>query len=1378
MIRAAKWGGGAIAALLLLAMLAVWAIDTGPGHRFLIDRIERMAPKSGLKIRIGRIDGSIYSRARIRDLRIYDAQGLLFDTPDLALHWQPWSWLRNKLEIYTAHAPLATLHKSPKFNPSEKKGPILPGFDIGVGSLRIDRLRFEPAIAGTRRIGSLRGSADIRDGRAKIDLDAAVEGGGDRLMVRMDAEPDRDDFDLEVRLNAPANSVFGAIAGTKRAIALVVTGDGTWSGWKGKGLLDLSGNRVVALDLAADKGTYSLGGFVAPSLISQGKVQRLTAPMIRVDGRGTLIDRRLEGTLSLASRALRIRGEGALDLARSAFDDVRLTADLLQPAALFPNMSGQRIQLRALLDGGFDTARFEYLLTAPRVAFDNTGFEEVRAAGKGRFGPAPISVPLSLTARRVTGLGDVAGGILRNLSVNGVLKVTAKTLIGDGLVLRSDKLTSKVSLFIDLVNGRYEVTISGQLNRYLIPGLGIVDVKTTLSVVPGANGRGTRVVGRGQVWVRRLDNSFLRGLAGGLPYIDTGLERGPDGILYLRNLKLTAPAIRLTGNGFRRTDGTFHLEGSGAQSQYGSFRLVLDGQIDRPKIDLLLARPLDALGLADVRLNLDPTAQGFTYRAAGGSRLGPFTSVGAILLPSGQPATIRIDDLKVSGTTAKGSLRSLPGGFDGQLAVAGGGLDGALTFAPVGGNQQIAIDLRANGAKFAGPPEISIRRGRVQGTILLDPAATTINGTVNAGGIRYGNIALSRLQASATMRGGTGQVTAALAGARGRAFDLKIAADIAPGRIRLTGDGTIDRRPVKLTTPAVLTAEGDAWRLARTGIEFAGGSASVAGLFGGNGSSEIDAALQRMPLSILDMAYPDLGLSGTATGTLRYAKAPGQAVPTGRADLKIRGLARAGLVLSSKPIDLGIAAVLTPDRAVARAVAASGGQTIGRAQLRIAPLGGSGDLMQRLIAAPLFAQVRYNGPADTLWRLTGVEIFDLSGPVAIGADMSGTLGNPSIRGSVRAQNARLESSVTGTVLTNVRATGTFGGSRLVLSELSANAGNGGTVSGRGSFNLGAAEGFGIDLALDARNAVLINRDDIGATVTGPITIRTDGRGGVIAGQVDLVRSRYVLGRASAASTIPRLNVRELNRRGDVIERPEAAVPWRLDLKANARNRLMVSGLGLDSEWRADLDIGGTVESPAITGRADLIRGNYDFAGRSFDLERGTIRFAGESPPNPTIDIAAQASIQGLNATIRVTGSGLNPQISFTSVPALPEDELLSRLLFGTSITNLSAPEALQLAAAVAALQGGGGGLDPINAVRRSVGLDRLRILPADTITGQGTSIAAGKYVTRRTYVELITDGQGYSATRIEYQVTRWLSLLASISTIGRQSVNVRVSKDY
>jgi translocation and assembly module TamB len=398
--------------------------------------------------------------------------------------------------------------------------------------------------------------------------------------------------------------------------------------------------------------------------------------------------------------------------------------------------------------------------------------------------------------------------------------------------------------------------------------------------------------------------------------------------------------------------------------------------------------------------------------------------------------------------------------------------------------------------------------------------------------------------------------------------------------------------------------------------------------------------------------------------------------------------------------------------------------------------------------------------------------------VAVGADARGTLADPQIRGSLRTERARLENPVTGTVIENIRSAGRFGGSRLVLDSFTGTTKRGGQVSGQGAFDLASASGYAIDLNLQARAAQLIDRDDLKAQVTGPIRIRSGGSGGTISGDVELVSGSFQLGSAAAATQIARLPVRELNRAEDDLPPPRRADPWKLDLNVRGDNRLAVTGLGLTSEWGANLQIGGTVTDPRITGRTDLVRGTFDFAGRRFDLERGVIRFTGESPVNPALDIVAEGGIQGLSAQIRVTGRGQRPEIAFTSTPALPQDELLSRLLFGTSITNLSAPEALQLAAAVASLNNSGGGLDPINAVRAATGLDRLRILPADIATGQGTSIAAGKYLGRRVYVEVITDARGYSATRLEYQITRWLSLLSSISTIGRQSVNVRVSRDY
>ncbi|ARS29142.1 translocation/assembly module TamB domain-containing protein [Sphingomonas sp. KC8] len=1370
-----RWLMWLLAGLVVMAGAALVVIDTGPGHRFIVDRIAALSPSSGLKIRIGRIDGSIWGEAKLRDLRIYDPRGLFLEVPELDVAWRPRAWLANTLHIDRLATDIAILHRLPRLNPGKKPGgAILPGFDVHIGDLDIAAIRLEPAVAGQRRVGQIKGKADIRNGRALIDLKGSTNA-GDRLKLLLDAEPDRDRFDFDANLVSPKGGVIAKVAGPDLPIKLAISGDGSWKIWKGIAKLDVGAVHAVDLALGVREGHYSLSGELAPSALLKGKLQRLTAPRILVTGEATLADRQLTSTLSLRSAALTMDMSGVLDLANSAFDGVQLNARLLKPPAMFPNMTGTNVRLRVQLNGPFKTAGFDYLLTADRAAFDETGFETVRAQGRGRLSDPPVRLPVRLTARRVTGVGDIAGGILANLAVDGVLNVTAKDVRGDGLQLSSDKLKGKLSLYLNLVTGAYDVGVSGGLNRYLIPGIGLVDVTSDLKVVPGAGGRGTVVKGTGRAWVRRFDNAFFASLAGGLPTIETGLVRGPDGILLLRDLRLRGPGISIAGNGMRRRDGTFYFEGTGRQKDYGPFTMKLDGDISRPKVDLALARPMDALGLRDVRLFLDPNAQGFAYRAAGGSTLGPFTSNGQILLPAGSPATIGVAALDVANTRASGAMRSEPGGFLGRLALDGGGLQGELLFRPVLGQQEIEAHVAMREAHFPGPPEIMVRRGRVDGSVRLDPSGMSVTGRLAAQGVRRGAVSLGRLRADAELAGGHGKITAMLAGTRGRAFAVNAQAQVAPGRLTLTGEGTLDGRPIRLVAPAELARDGDGWRLAATKLQFNGGTATLGGRYS-SVALDIDGGLDRMPLSALDILLPRLGLGGQATGRFNYHSEAG-GLPSGRADIKVRGLTRSGLVLSSAPVDLGIVAALSGDSAVARAVVASGGKTVGRAQARLAPLPAGGDTYDRLMNAPLFAQLRYNGPADTLWRLTGIETIDMSGPLAVGADVSGQLADPQIRGSLKTDGARLESAVSGTIITGVKASGRFGGSRLVIDSFAGSTRDGGSVSGHGTIDLSSANGFGMDLAVDANDAVLINRDDIGATVTGPLRIVAADGSGLISGDVALNRGRFRLGRAAAA-TIPRLTVTEINRPADDADVAEPPMPWRLDLKAKARNRLTVSGLGLDSEWRADLAVKGTIDNPAISGRADLVRGGYEFAGRRFDLERGSIRFLGEAPPDPVLDIVAEADIQGLNATIRVSGTGLRPEIAFTSVPALPEDELLSRLLFGTSITNLSAPEALQLAAAVASLQGGGNGLNPINAVRQAAGLDRLRILPADVTTGQRTSIAAGKYITRRTYVEVITDGQGYSATRLEFQITRWLSLLSSISTLGRTSANVRVSKDY
>jgi translocation and assembly module TamB len=1376
--RRGRWQAallGLLALLLVAAVGGLWWIDTPSGHRFLAGRIASMAPQSGLRITVGKIEGSIYTRPVLHDVRIADPQGVFARIPVLRLEWFPLAWLSNRLHIDRLHVPRASLYRLPRLRPSREAKPLLPDFDIRLADLQVGRLDLGKAVAGRPYSLWMRGRADIRSGRAIVALDAKAFDSADALRLALDSRPDANRFDLEALVVAPERGILTALSGVGQPFVGRITGNGDWHLWKGEALLSIAQRRPSRIDIVAQEGRYWLNGTVEADVFGKGGLARqLAAPRVAVSAEGTLANRLLEGKARLAGRGAVVEATGGLDLGRARFDNLVLRLRLLGRDLFLKNGKGEGLMFTLRLAGPFSSARFQYLLDARRLTLGKTRIEDLRAQGGGRLATSGTTVlPLNLTARRVVVNSPAVDDVLRNISIKGLAQLRDGILTSTPIAIRSAKLDGKVVVLADFKRGSANIGFAGDINGIEIANFGRVDLTSRIEAIK-ATGAGFQVTGRARALMRRLDNGFLRGLGQGLPQATSDLALGPDGRLRFERLSLTAPALRLNGQGYRATDGQFHFTASGVHKSYGPLRLALDGRIDRPKIDLRLASPMKALGLADVHAQLVPDAAGFAFTASGGSTLGPFTGNGAILLPKGETAQIQLERLAVGEAVASGTLVPAGGGLVGKLAVSGPAA-GTIGFERVEGLQRIAVDLSLDRARFAGPPQLAIGRGQIRATVLLRPGATTLDATLEGRGLRYGGTRLGRFAGTAHIVEGTGTVTASLTSQRGRLFDVRARAAVSPGRISVDASGTIDNAPLRLSSAAILTAEDGGWRLAPTVLRYRGGALRLGGLLGGT-STHVDMAIDRMPLVVLDLLNSDLGLGGLASGTVAY-DAPRGGVPSGAVQLRVRGLTRAGMALSSAPVDIGLNAQLTSNRAAMRAIVASGSTVVGRAQALMTPLGG-GTLMNRLNAAPLRAQLRYNGNAETLWRLTGVELFTLSGNAALSADVGGTLADPSIRGSVATDNANLHSPVTGMNLTNLATRGTFDGSQLILSQLTARTRGNGSLNGTGRFTFSAERGIGIDIAAKLDRAVILDRDDIGATVTGPISVKSDGDGGLISGEFDVISSRFTLGRAAAVAAIPQIKVIEVNRRGQEIEAPRPVSPWRLAIKADARNRLNVTGLGMQSEWSADLDIGGTVTSPALTGTATLVRGDYDFAGKRFELRDGLLRFDGRTPIDPVLNITAEGDVSGLSATIRVTGTSAKPIIAFTSTPAMPQDELLSRLLFGTSITNLSAPEALQLASAISAFQGDGDGLDPINAVRRATGLSRLRILPADTATGQKASIAAGKNIGRDVYVELITDGQGYSATRVEYQITRWLSLLSSVSTIGRQSVNIRVTKDY
>lgn len=1362
--------------LLLVALAgvatALWWIDTPAGHRFLIARIAAMEPASGLRISVGSIDGSIYRRMTVRDLRLSDPKGRFATSGVAYLEWFPIAWLSNRLDIDRLHVPYVRIERLPALRPSEReRRSILPGFDLRVGALSIDRIDLGEAVTGKARSLRVRGRADIRSGRAIVELDARALGGGDAIRLALDSRPDDNRFDIDALLLAPRDGIVTALAGMDKALVGRISGDGDWRLWKGRALLSVGGGRPSWLDIVQEKGGYRLSGAIERAALgSGGLVERFASPRVKVAAEGRMEDRLIAGDLRLSSSAALVRLTGGIDLGRSRYDD--LIADV-RPVGV-ANASSRDLVLRARLAGPFGRPSYDYLLRARSLQMARARIDGLRAEGRGRLDFAGVSViPLDLRAGRVVVGSPAVEDVLRDISVEGMAQLRDGVLTTTPVVVRSAKLDGTLLATADFRRGSHDVRFAGDIRGMEIPKFGRVDISSQLQA-RSIRGAAFILDGRARAQMRRFDNAFLRGLARGLPQLTSDLALSGDGRLRFDNLRLSAPAIRLAARGYRDKDGNVHFAGQGNHETYGPLRLTLDGRIERPAVALLLDSP--GASLAQVHVRLDPGAAGYAFAAEGDSLLGGFKGDGDILLPGDAAARIMVERLVASDAVAAGTLAVEEGGLVGTLDVTGA-VKGSVGLAVMDGDQRIDAKLNLEQARFSGRPQLAVGRGRIEASAVLRPGATSLTATLNARGLRYGTVRLGRFAGAAQIVNGSGTVTATASNQRGRLFDLHLRAAVAPRRVEVDASGSIDRLPLGLTAPAVLTREEDGWRLAPATLRHRGGALRLSGLIGGD-STHLDAAMQRMPLALLDLVNSDLGLGGLASGTLAY-DAPRGGAPTGRAEVRVRGLTRSGLALTSTPIDIGVNAELTASRAAMRAVIASGDGVIGRAQALMTPLG-HGTLMERLSPAPLRAQLRYRGNADTLWRFSNFELFTLSGDALLSADVTGTLAEPVIRGSVAADNATLQSPVTGMTLTNVAARGRFDGSQLTLSRLEGRTRGGGTATGTGRISFSGERGIGLDLAARLDRVVVLDRDDIGATVTGPVAIRSDDSGGgTISGQFDVVSSRFQLGRAEAVAQIPELRVIATNRRGEEMETSRPVAPWRLAIQADARNRLNVTGLGMQSEWSADLDIGGTVTNPALGGTATLVRGDYDFAGRRFELVEGQLRFNGRAPIDPTLNIRAEADVGTVSASITISGTSSNPIVTFSSVPAMPDEELLSRLLFGTSITNLSAPEALQLAAAVAALQGkGGNGLDPINAIRRLAGLSRLRILPADLATGQGTSVAAGKNIGRSLYVELITDGQGYSATRVEYQITRWLSLLSTVSTLGRQSVNMRVSKDY
>lgn len=1344
-LKVLGWTAGVLAVLAGLVVIAALLLDTAPGRRFLASELPSLKV-SGLTLRVGRIEGSIYGRMVLHDLSVRDAKGLVATSPAVVLDWAPGALLERHVLVNELSSPQVNLLRKPELAPSTGKS-HMPSLTYTVRRLSVSDLALAPAVTGERRDLAITAAADMGHGRVRLNAQArarpvAGQPGGDVVAARLDADPDADRLQLDVHVFGPKDGVIDRLLKLGAPIAVEVHGHGDWRDWRGRAQAAVGGDSVLDAALTARDGRFTATGSARPGRIVKS-IARLTAPAVRFDLAAGFQGPRVTVNGQLASGQFDARIAGAVDRKRKLLDKVRIEATLLDPSALSPQLSGRDVRLSLDADGPFARPLVNYDLTARSLGYGKIAAENVQAHGRSALATdGTVTIPVSLTAARITGLSKSAGP-LTDVALNGSVAIGRNGAVRGDLRLRSHDLQAVVSLHGSQRNRSYSGTLTAKAGADAIGRLG------------------------------------LTGALGGATDLSADFSSTPATPVQVSNLKLAAPLVRVVqGEASYRANGQVAAKLAAVSAKYGPVGLTVGGTRQAIQAHLVAPGPGLPGGVSQLKADVSPAPGGYRITATAVSPYGP-VAVNALARTKGGPLSITlaraaVGDLNLSGTVT----RSAAGPFAGVLTLVGDGLDGTLALSAQGKVQAADVRLRAANARLPLSPPVTVRSGDIRARLILYPEGPAITGQASLQGVQRGALSLTRANGRLTYRNGSGEARLEMAGDSGAPFKLAAQVGISPSQIRVTGGGEVSDVSLRLAGPAVATRTDGTWRLAPTTVLTSGGRIVLSGTYGAGAS--LAAELQSVDLRLVRALKPGLGLSGQASGQATFDLPKGGA-PTGKLALQLTGLTHTGASTVSRPIDVNLLGDLGAAGGQASAVVRQRGAVIGRVQAHVS-MPATGSISDKLRAAQVNGGIRYNGPVDALVGLAGIPGQQLTGPVAIGADISGPLQHPQMRGVLYGRNLDYQNAKYGTHITKVDLDGRFVGPRFELVKLTGDTPGGGHVSASGYAEASSAAGWPIDLTVKLDRAQIAKSDQLGARLSGALSITNDRqKGGLVSGDLTLDNARYEVERPGAAVAAELKGVHWKGQPLKTAQTNAAAGPpsrWRLNVKIHAPNQIQVNGMGLESEWKADLRVLGDINSPRVVGDVRSVRGSFSFGGRKLTLEDSTIHFDGSSPPDPTLAISASATVNSVTATVNVAGSAKHPEISFSSSPALPEDEVLSQLLFGGSSAQLSPLQAVQLAASLNALRGGGGGLGVLGKLSRGAGLENLRFEGANAETGQGPSVGAGKYITNNIYVDLLVDARGYTATQVEVALTPALSLLSQVSAFGSTSASIRYTHRY
>ncbi|MBC9246288.1 translocation/assembly module TamB domain-containing protein [Paracoccus sp. 11-3] len=440
------------------------------------------------------------------------------------------------------------------------------------------------------------------------------------------------------------------------------------------------------------------------------------------------------------------------------------------------------------------------------------------------------------------------------------------------------------------------------------------------------------------------------------------------------------------------------------------------------------------------------------------------------------------------------------------------------------------------------------------------------------------------------------------------------------------------------------------------------------------------------------------------------------------------------------------------------------------------------------------ADLAITGTGNASIANSSLRTRSIQGPVRLDLRLNGRPSLNALSGRVELTNASISDPGAGIAIEGLNATADLNGGRIMVNAAGqVEAGGRIEVTGPVDLNNGTA----LDLVIILDGVIARDPNLYETEINGRLTmVGNNASGPLISGRIDLGTTEFRIpstgfGGAKEILDIEHIGdtrpVRATRAKAGLEEYPSQAsidagmaappstppsAPPRLDLFINAPQQVFVRGRGVDAELGGTLQVRGTTRNVIPIGHLELIRGRVDLLGKRFDLTEGLVELQGSMIP--VIRLVAESNNDGITTRIIIDGEVRNPDINFQSSPEMPEEEVLSQLLFGRGLDNISALQAAQLANAVAVLAGRGG-IGVIGNLRSRMGLDDLDLATDDDGNVQ---LRAGKYISDNVYTDVSVGDDGKSAINLNLDISDSLRARGSVGSDGDSSIGLFFERDY